>query len=68
MLVDKGVILVPIKYQPYVIAINTDATVNFRSSEKIYSKFREKCPIVIIPHMSNGSCPNEDEEQVNQTI
>ena len=40
MLVDKGVILVPIKYQPYIIAIDTDPTVNFRGSEAIYSKFR----------------------------
>ncbi len=68
MLVDKGVILVPIKYQPYIIAIDTDPTANFRSSEAIYSKFREKCPMIISPHMSNGSCPNEEEERVNQTI
>lgn len=62
ILMDKSVILVPVKSQAYVLLIQTDPSINIDLHSPLYSRFRESCSFTITPHMSNGSCPNTAEE------
>lgn len=61
ILMDKSVILVPVKSQAYVLLIQTDPSITLDLHSPIYSRFREKCSFTITPHMSNGSCPTTEE-------
>lgn len=67
VLMDKSVILVPVRSQAYVLLIQTDPSITLDLRSPIYSRFRERCSFTIAPRMSNGSCPN-DAEGVSQSF
>lgn len=68
VLMDKSVILVPVKSQAYVLLIQTDPSIALDLRSPIYSRFRERCSFSITPRMSNGSCPNDAEVSQSFTV